>query len=153
VTAVRYEYPLQSDYLIRDVVPLLEASGAQLVFYGHSHLWNRFISPSGTHFLESSNVGNTYGAYLAGSSTSKQRPTPSGYRETYVAAGNPNGLPAVLPTLSPLADEAGNAQPYLASNDITAFSILDTATGTVSSYLFDTRQPAAPVVRFDQFSL
>ena len=153
VTAVRYEYPLQADYLIRDVMPLLESAGVQLVFYGHSHLWNRFISPGGTNFLESSNVGNTYGAYLAGSSTSKQRQTPSGYRETYVTAGNPNGLPAVLPTLSPLADEKGNAQPYLASNDITAFSILDTGTGIVSSYSFDTRYPDQPVVRFDEFSL
>ncbi|MBD3883180.1 metallophosphoesterase [Phormidium tenue FACHB-886] len=151
-TAVRYDYPLQSDYLIRDVMPLLEAAGVQFVFYGHSHLWNRFVSPSGMNFLESSNVGNTYGAYLAGSSTSKQRQTPNDNLD-YVAMGNPNGLAAVLPTLAPLADEAGNAQPYLASNDITAFSILDTATGTISSYAFDTRQPNSSVVRFDEFQV
>ncbi|HEY9835378.1 MAG TPA: metallophosphoesterase, partial [Vampirovibrionales bacterium] len=41
---VRYEYPQDQDYIIRDVVPLLESAGVQLVFYGHSHLWNRFIS-------------------------------------------------------------------------------------------------------------
>jgi len=45
IKAVRYEYPKSADYLIHDVVPLLEAAGVQLVFYGHSHLWNRFVSP------------------------------------------------------------------------------------------------------------
>ncbi len=152
VQAVRYDYPLQDDYLIRDVAPLIESAGTQLVFYGHSHLWNRFISPAGTNFLESSNVGNSYGAYLAGSSPSQQRPVPSD-RQIYQAQGNPNGLTAILPTLSSLKDEAGVAQPYLASNDITVFSIFDTATGTVSSYSFDTRQPSAAVVLFDRFSL
>jgi hypothetical protein len=39
------------------------------------------------------------------------------------------------------------------SNDITAFSILDTASGTVSSYRFDTRYPDSEVVKFDEFSL
>jgi Calcineurin-like phosphoesterase len=152
VTAVRYDYPIQDDYLIRDVVPLIESAGAQLVFYGHSHLWNRFIGSTGTNFLESSNVGNSYGAYLTGSSPRKQRQIPSDSK-IYAATGNPNGLTAVLPTLSSFQDEAGVAQPYLASNDITVFSIFDTATGTVSSYSFDTRQPSAPVVLFDQFSL
>ena len=62
---VQYEYPQSKDYIIRDLVPLLEAANVQLIFYGHSHLWNRFISPNGTHFLETSNVGNSYGAHLA----------------------------------------------------------------------------------------
>ncbi|MBV9385178.1 MAG: metallophosphoesterase, partial [Chroococcidiopsidaceae cyanobacterium CP_BM_ER_R8_30] len=35
IKAMRYEYPQDADYLIRDVVPLLEASGVQLVLYGH----------------------------------------------------------------------------------------------------------------------
>jgi hypothetical protein len=160
VQEVRYDYPLQNDYLIRDVLPLLESAGTQLVFYGHSHLWNRFVSPVGTNFLESSNVGNSYGAYLAGSTPSQMRPVPSDSvaetlrgRQTYPAQGNPNELKAVLPKLSSLKDEAGKAQPYLANNDITVFSIFETATGTVSSYSFDTRQPSAPVVQFDQFSL
>jgi Calcineurin-like phosphoesterase len=42
IKMVRYEYPKAKDYIIRDVVPLLEKAGVQLVFYGHSHLWNRF---------------------------------------------------------------------------------------------------------------
>jgi Calcineurin-like phosphoesterase/Purple acid Phosphatase, N-terminal domain len=149
ITAIRYEYPLAADYLIRDVVPLLEASGVQLVFYGHSHIWNRFISPTGMHFLESSNVGNTYGAFTG----EKQRAMPDGYREQYVAIGNPNGLPAVMPTLNPVLDPAQQPLPYVASNDITVFSILDTGTGTVSSYRFDTGQPQSPAIKFDEFPL
>lgn len=147
---VRYEYPLDQDYLIRDVMPLLESAGVQLVFYGHSHLWNRFISPQGMHFLESSNVGNTYNAYVG----DRQRQVPTtGFSEKYVAVGDPNGLAPILPTLAPMLDEAGQPQPYIASNDITVFSILETATGTVSSYRFDTSQPNSKAIRFDEFQL
>lgn len=149
IAAVRYEYPLAADYLIRDVIPLLEAAKVQLVFYGHSHIWNRFTSPSGMHFLEASNVGNTYGAFTG----EKQRAIPIGYSENYIAVGDPNGLQPVMPNLSPLLDSAQQPQPYVASNDITAFSILDTGTGTVSSYHFDTRQPDLPVIKFDEFLL
>lgn len=149
ITAVRYEYPLEADYLIRDVIPLLEAAGVQLVFYGHSHIWNRFISATGMHFLESSNVGNTYGAFTG----EKQRSVPIGYSEQYVAAGDPNGLQPVMPTLNPVLNEAQQPQPYIASNDITAFSILDTGTGMVSSYRFDIRQPDSLTIKFDEFSL
>ena len=148
VQAVRYEYPIEQDYLIRDVVPLLESAGVQLVYYGHSHLWNRFVSPSGLHFLESSNVGNSYGAFLG----KKRRPVPQGYQEKYVAAGDPNGLEPVVPSIAPLL-ENGKPQPFIASNDITVFSIFDTATATVSSYRFDATQPNSPVVKFDQFQL
>ena len=148
ITAVRYEYPLASDHLIRDVMPLLEAAGVQLVFYGHSHLWNRFVGPSGINFLESSNVGNTYGAFVA-----QQRAIPAGYRERYVASGDPNGLPPILPTLSPILDSAQQPLPYLSSNQITVFSILETQTGQVSSYRFDINQPDQPALKFDQFSL
>jgi hypothetical protein len=150
IKAVRYEYPLESDYLIQDVMPLLEAAGVQLVFYGHSHLWNRFVSNSGMQFLESSNVGNTYGAYTF--TNQQRRPIPIGYQQTYAPMGDPNGLEPVMPTIAPLL-EGTEPQPYIASNDITVFSILDTADGSVSSYRFDTRKPDAPVVKFDQFQL
>lgn len=149
ITAVRYEYPLEADYLIRDVIPLLEAAGVQLVFYGHSHIWNRFISATGMHFLESSNVGNTYGAFTG----EKQRSVPIGYSEQYVAVGDPNGLQPVMPTLNPVLNEAQQPQPYIASNDITAFSILDTGTGMISSYRFDIREPDSLTIKFDEFSL
>jgi Calcineurin-like phosphoesterase len=146
--AVRYEYPRAADYIIRDLVPLLEEAGVQLVFYGHSHLWNRFTSNSG-HFLETSNVGNTYGAAVG----NKKRKVPPGNDKDYVAIGDPNGLQPVVPTIAPLLGEDGKPQPYIASNDITVFSILDTATGTVSSYRFDTRYPESEVVKFDEFAL
>ncbi len=151
-TSLRYEYPKQNDYIIRDLLPLLEKAGTNLVFYGHSHLWNRFVSPSGTHFLETSNVGNSYGAYING----KRRQVPQDTRydqRNYAPEGNPYGLEAVIPTIAPLLDEAGRPLAYVASNDITVFSILDTGTGIVSSYRFDTRQPDQGVVKFDQFSL
>lgn len=149
IAIIRYEYPKTADYLMREVMPLLEVAGTQLVFYGHSHLWNRFVSPSGMHFLESSNVGNSYGAHVG----NHPRPVPNGFTENYVSLGNPNELEPIVPTIAPLLDDNGQPMPYIASNDITVFSILDTGTGTVSSYRFDTRTPDAKVVKFDQFSL
>ncbi|HEY9648810.1 MAG TPA: metallophosphoesterase, partial [Chroococcidiopsis sp.] len=152
IQSVRYEYPRDDDYLIRDVMPLLESAGVQLVFYGHSHLWNRFDSPSGMHFLESSNVGNTYGAFPDSTGPHKRRPIPIGFDQDYAATGDPNGLTPVIPTVAPLSAD-GQPQPYIASDRLTVFSILDTANGTVSSYYFDTATPTAPAVLFDQFTL
>lgn len=148
INAVRYKYPKNADYIIRDVIPLLESANVQLVLYGHSHLWNRFVSPSGMHFLETSNVGNSYGAAIG----DKQRDVPGGYEQDYVATGDPNGLEPVVPTIAPLLDKDGKPLPYIASNDITIFSIFDTETNTVSSYYFDTREPLSKVVKFDQFT-
>ena len=146
-----YQYPIDKDYIIQDLIPLLETNGVQLVYYGHSHLWNRFVSPSGMNFLESSNVGNTYGAHLG----DNPRPIPQSEfaKNNYAVVGDPNGLAAITPTIAPLTDESGQSLPYIASNDITAFSILDTETGTVSSYYYDTTQPDSPVVEFDRFKL
>jgi Calcineurin-like phosphoesterase/Purple acid Phosphatase, N-terminal domain len=149
IKAVRYEYPKDRDYIIRDVVPLLETADVQLVFYGHSHLWNRFVSPGGIHFLETSNVGNSYGAALG----ERKREVPTGYQEDYVKQGNPNGLEPIIPTIAPLIGKDGKPMPYIASNDITVFSIFDTDTGAVSSYRFDTRKPDSEVVKFDEFKL
>ena len=156
ITAVRYDYPKDRDYIIRDVIPLLEAAGVQLVLYGHSHLWNRFVCPSGINFLESSNVGNSYGAYIG----TTQRPVPKGdtsskqsHRQNYAPTGDPNGLEPIIPTIAPLLGENNEPLPYIASNDITVFSILDTGTGMVSSYYFDTRQPQSSVVKFDEFAM
>ncbi len=149
ITAVHYTYPKQNDYIVRDVLPLLESAGVQLVFYGHSHLWNRFISPGGMHFLETSNVGNSYGAYV-GETT---RPVPADHPEDYAQLGNPNGLEPVVPTIAPLINSDGQPMPYIASNDLTVFSILDTGTGSISSYYFDIRKPESAVVKFDEWKL
>ena len=144
-----YDYPIKDDYIIRDLIPLLEKAEVQLVYYGHSHLWNRFQGTSGIHFLESSNVGNSYGAHVG----DNKRQIPTYCPQNYVEVGNPNGLEAIAPNIAPLIDESGQAIPYIASNEITAFSIFDTATGTVSSYRYDTRKPSAPAILFDRFSL
>ncbi|MGV2831005.1 metallophosphoesterase [Myxosarcina sp. GI1(2024)] len=150
ITSVRYRYPIAEDYIIRDLIPLLESAGVQLVYYGHSHLWNRFTSPSGMHFLESSNVGNTYGAHL----DNNQRSVPEDDPEfSYALTGDPNGLEAIVPNIAPLMDESGNPLPYIASNEITVFSIFDTATGSISSYRYNTRRSGSAVVKFDEFTL
>ena len=148
IQSLTYEYPIGQDYIIRDLIPLLETAGVQLVYYGHSHLWNRFASSSGMQFLESSNVGNSYGAHLG----EKKRSVPPN-NPNYAAIGNPNGLEPIMPNIAPLQDEYGHDLPYIASNDITVFSILDTQKGTVSSYRFDTRQPTSPVIKFDEFKV
>ena len=157
--SIQYEYPKADDYLIRDLEPLLASADVQLVFYGHSHLWNRFVSPGGMHFLETSNVGNTYGAHLT---DPREIPTEAAvkaagslpsYSESYVATGDPNGLAPIVPTIAPLTDGSGSALPYLASNDITSFTIFETETGTLSSYYFDTRAPSSAAVKFDEFRL
>jgi hypothetical protein len=148
IESIEYEYPKDQDYIIRDLIPLLESNKPNLVFFGHSHLWNRFLSPSGIHFLETSNVGNSYGAHL----TENPRLVPPN-NPNYTAIGNPNGLTPIIPNLNPLMDANGQALPYIASNDLTVFSILDTAQGSVSSYYFDTRFPESEVIKFDEFVL
>jgi hypothetical protein len=149
LTSRQYDYPIKDDYIIRDLIPLLESAGVQLVYYGHSHLWNRFQSDSGMHFLESSNVGNSYGAHVG----DNKREIPNYSPQNFAAIGDPNGLEPIVPNIDPLMDDAGQPLPYLASNEITAFSIFDTATGTVSSYRYDLRQPDIPAILFDQFKL
>ena len=146
----RYHYPKNDDYIIQELVPLLEKAGVQLVFYGHSHLWNRFQSPSGMHFLETSNVGNSYGAHV--DDNPRKMPTFVD-RQNDRPVGNPNGLEPIIPTIAPLLDQAGQPLPYIASNEITAFTVLETATGLVKSYYFNTRKTDAQVTLFDQFQL
>jgi hypothetical protein len=151
ITSVQYEYPKKSDYIIRDIIPLLEAANVQLVFYGHSHLWNRFISSQKMHFLETSNVGNSYGAAWGNNG----RKVPD-YQEDYTSVGNPNGLEPIVPTIAPLLDTNGQKMPYIASNEITVFSILEineVNDAIVSSYRFDTTKPDAKVIKFDEFNL
>ncbi len=150
ITSVRYEYPKEQDYIIRDLIPLLEKAGVQLVFYGHSHLWNRFVSPSGMHFLETSNVGNSYAAAYG---DRKRQNLPNTDNKNYTEIGDPYGLEPVVPTIEPLVDENGKPLPYISSNEITVFTIFDTEQGSVSSYRFDTSKPDSEVIKFDEFKL
>lgn len=149
-TAIDYQYPVEADFVLRDLEPLFDATGVHLVLAGHAHLWQRFRSPAGVHWLETSNVGNSFGAYHR---TSGQcRPLPSDTADEPMQ-GDPGGWEPVVPTVAPLVDERGTALPYLASNEITAFSVMDTAAGVVRSYRFDTRTPDQPAVLFDEFAI
>ncbi|NDJ61852.1 MAG: metallophosphoesterase, partial [Chloroflexi bacterium] len=38
IAAVRYEYPIEEDILIYDILPLLEDAGVNMIHYGHSHV-------------------------------------------------------------------------------------------------------------------
>lgn len=130
---IRYAYPIEDDVVLRDLAPLFGAAGVDLVLNGHSHLWNRFRDPAGVNWLESSNVGNSYGAFPE--------------------RGDPGGLVPVPPTIAPLTGAAGTPLPYVADNDVTVFSVLDSAAAVVRSYRFDTRDPDGPVVLFDELDL
>ena len=147
IRAVSYEYPKQQDLLIRDVDPLFATYGVQLVICAHSHIWNRFTSHAGVHYLESSNVGNSYGAIHQGAQVFSPQCEAKG-----VPFQEPNGLSPVVPTISPLKSSDGESLPFIASNEITVFSVLDTKNGCINSYYFDTRKNDA-VVLFDSFSL
>jgi Calcineurin-like phosphoesterase len=149
LTSRYYDYPIKDDYIIRDLIPLLESAGVQLVYYGHSHLWNRFQSHTGMHFLESSNVGNSYGAHLG----ENKRQIPTYSPQNFAAIGDPNGLEPIVPSIAPLVNDAGEPLAYIASNEITVFSIFDTIKGIVSSYRYDLRQPDTRAILFDQFKL
>lgn len=154
ITAVSYRYPRDHDWITQYLAPLWESAGVDLVLYGHSHLWNRF-QQGRTHYLETSNVGNSYGAAWGDRRRSGIPPEGSGFDSPdYVDQGDPNGLVPIAPNLQPDRDpQTGEPLPYLASNEIAAFSILDTATGTVTSYRLDPRQPDRPAEPFDRFTL
>jgi Calcineurin-like phosphoesterase len=145
--SIGYKYPLACDHILRDIEPLLSEAGVHLVLNGHSHVWNRFRNAAGVHWLETSNVGNSYGAFDVTSGLS--RGAPPGYAQQ----GDPGGLAPIVPTVAPLTSVDGTPLPYLASNEITVFSLLDSADGVVRSYRHDTRNPGEPAVLFDQFPL
>ncbi|MEY2984616.1 MAG: hypothetical protein RLZZ568_1233 [Cyanobacteriota bacterium] len=146
----RYHYPKEDNYIIKHLLPLLETAGVQLVICGHSHLWNRFQSPGGMHYLETSNVGNSYGAHIG----DNPRKLPAFVDvENDCPLGNPNGLEPIVPIIAPLLADDGRPLPYIASNEITVFSVLETATGTVKSYYYQTRQADVQAILFDQFCL
>lgn len=148
----RYHYPKGEDQIIKHLIPLLENAGVQLVFYGHSHLWNRFVSLGGMHFLETSNVGNSYGAHLA----DNPRSLPDFIDPNNdFPVGNPNGLSPITPTIAPLLNSGGKPLPYIASNKITVFSVLETDedNAVIKSYYFDSSADNNNIVLFDQFQL
>ncbi len=152
LTGVRYEYPRSEDHLARDLEPLLRRAGVQLVVNGHSHLWNRFFD-QGVHFLETSNVGNSFGAFHVHSGQRRSVPPEPWDPANATAQGDPNGLEPIAPNIAPETDGDQVLLPYIASNRLTLFSILDTADGSVTSYAFDTASPDSKVRTVDRFIL
>jgi len=155
-----YDYPIDKDYINTIVEPMLEESGTNLLFNAHSHLYNRFRTGSGMNILETSNVGNSYGAFEGDKARDK---APSAFNPgdayesiksewnaaNYCLEGDPYGLKPIAATEAALP---GN-DAYVASNTITVFSVLDTKEGKISSYYFDTENPASEVVKFDSFEI
>ncbi len=152
ITSIRYHYDREKDYLIQDVIPLLEDAGVHLVYYGHCHLWNRFEQTTnwGTMlFLESSHGGNTHGAAWG----EVHRKIPDGLKgdRNYIAVGNPNGLSPVIPNISPILDpETREPLPYIAHKKTGVFSVFDTETGEISSYRYESGKSP---IKFDVFTL
>lgn len=161
IAAVRYEYPTDADIFINQIEPLLAEAGVDIVQWGHSHLWNRFVSADGVHYIETSNVGNNYGCFYEGYATRRHFPRDGQFnadsrfdQANYPLTGDPHGLEPVFPSeFAPMQDDEGNDLPCVASNDLTVFSIFDTEAGTVSSYVYDTRDPESEPMLFDVFSI
>ncbi len=153
---ITYDYPKDQDYLLNDLEPLLIESGTDLVLNGHSHLWNRFRDEWGMNYLETSNVGNTYGAYDGtpsqnndGIRTSRIPSDMNHFeKDNYILSGDPGGLTPIMPTL-----RNQNGKPYIASDTLTVFTILNTKTGIIESYWYDTKDPESRPVKFDSFQL
>lgn len=154
-----YDYPIERDYINTIIEPLLMENAVDLEFVAHSHVWNRFATSSGMNVLETSNVGNNYGGFMDSERTGIPSALKQGDKyssiasawdsKNYVSVGDPYGLEPIAPNVAPLPDD----KPYLASDTVTAFSILDTGKGTVDSYYYDTANPDGGVVLFDSFAL
>jgi hypothetical protein len=153
LTSVRYEYHPSDNMLLHDLQPLLEEAGTDLVLNGHSHLWNRFRSESGTHFLETSNTGNTYGAFDSLSNRTRPLPPAPWDADNYLSLGNPGGLEPILPSVRPFTNPDGVPLPFVQSNDLCVFSALDTATRTVTTWVYDVKQPDVAPWVIDEFSV
>lgn len=69
------------------------------------------------------------------------------------AQGNPGGLEAVVPTIAPLRNAAGEPLPFIADNRYCVFQALHTGTVVVTSWYVDMNNTAAGAIRFDEFQL
>ncbi len=156
VTGVRYDYPSSENILLRDVAPLLEAARVELVIGGHSHLWSRFTSPAGVHYLETSHAGSTHGAFESGGGRQRARPPRLWNAHDALAQGDPGGLTPIVPSIRPRLGPEDQPLPYVADPELSVFSVLTVsadAGAEVSSYVVDSRTPDAPAQLFDAFPL
>jgi hypothetical protein len=170
IVRVRYEYPLSDDVWKRDIEPLLIDAGVQLVHVGHSHVYSHVRSPIAPtlNYLETSSSGNTFGAFWTQADgtpwRNRQRGGNSGVFAAdspwdvtnYPRTDDPHGRVPQFPTLAnPMQLWDGEPQPvpFVSSNDISTFSVLDTGMGAVRSFAINLRDPDAEVIEFDRFSL
>jgi hypothetical protein len=156
LVGVRYEYPIDEDILVRDLMPLLDEAGVNLIHGGHSHLWFRMQNEAGVNLIETSNVGNNYGCYLEGYRERGNTPLADDRYNAadYALFGDAHGLEPIQPSImAPQTYEDGSPLPCVNSNDLTVFSVFDTGTGIVSSYFYDTRRPGSEITLFDEFSI
>lgn len=169
---IRYEYPIEADYFHRDVEPLLHKHGVQLVLTGHSHVWNRTREGS-LNFMETSSVGNCFGAFWTqpdGESWENRRRISGAFVDeleqgadisrwnpaNYPRLDDPHGRAMIMPTLAnPMVIFAGEPAPvpFVCSNNISVFTILESKGGLVRSFAFDVNDPTGKVLEFDRFSL
>ncbi len=172
LTALRYDYPRDADLFATVLEPILQAGGVDLVLAGHSHIWNRFRSGD-MHLLETSNAGNCYGAFWTGPDGQPWQgqlrddaprhqgfwsEVAAGLRDPadYPRTGDPQGrLPMMPSEFNPMRDlgESGDPVPFVCSDRLSVFSVLDSAAGLVRSYVVDTADPDAPAREFDRFRL
>ncbi len=174
IESVNYRYR-RADDLWLGVEDELLAAGVDLVLAGHSHIWSRtFVEENGVrlNYLETSNVGNTFGPtvnfnnrvpwarqFYPDPELGTTRDPDFWDPNDYVRTGDPQGRPDIPPSRVPdvdlMRDVEGGPEglPFISSNRITVFSVLDTEDGTVRSYGHDTAFPRAPAVEVDCFAL
>jgi hypothetical protein len=151
---VRYDYPRQRDQWRLYIEPLLSEADIHLVLHGHSHLWYRMRTKDDVVYLETSNVGNSYGAYLRNYKSRTNVPpyNPSYWDPAnYAAYDDPYGADLRLPTIYSPMVYRGRPLPTVDSNTLTVFSILETPSGIISSYVYDTAHPNKQALKFDEF--
>lgn len=157
---VRYEYPRSTDTWKQVVEAAAHRNGAEIIHVGHSHAWWRVETEEGVPVIETSNVGNSYGAYYEGyrGRGDEDRNTwPVGDerwdQSNYTDYGDPYGADLIQPSnFAPMIHD-GEPMPVITSNDLSAFTILETASGRVTSYIFDAKDPDSEPVVFDEFYL
>jgi hypothetical protein len=170
VVRVRYEYPVAEDIWKQSVEPLLVKAGVQLVHLGHSHVWSRVVGADAPNlnYLETSSAGNSFGAYwtqpdgnpwngaLRGGGTGLFAAGSPWNMANYARTEDPHARTPIQPNLAnPMQLLAGQTLPvpFVASNDISTFSVLDTGMRAVRSFAVNLRDPAAPVLEFDRIPL
>ena len=160
IVHVRYEYPRADDTWMTVVEAAAQASGADLIHVGHSHAWWRVHTDSGIPVIETSNVGNSYGAYYdgyRGRGDEDRNTWPVGderwNQDNYTDYGDPYGADLISPSVFAPMVHDGEPMPVITSNQLSAFTILETPIGRVTSYVFDAQDPDSVPIIFDQFMI